>query len=258
MKIFPPPNERQIPVLIVIPAVDIKDGRCVRLRQGNMSEETVFSDSPLQMAVTWWKKGAERLHLVDLDGAFRGRPVNGDVIRGIVEAVPIPVQLGGGIRDMATVEAYFETGLQYLILGTVAHKDPDLVFSAAKRFPGRIILGIDTRKGMVALEGWTEQVGTSAVSMAKKFEDSGISAIIHTDINRDGMRSGPNMESTGDLARSTSVPVIASGGISGLENIRDLMPLERDGVIGAVTGRALYDGSLDLTEAIALAKSEIN
>ncbi len=240
--------------LIVIPAIDIKDGRCVRLRQGNMSEETVFSDVPEEMAVKWSDCGAERLHLVDLDGAVQGRPVNKDVIRRIVKSVPIPVELGGGVRDMHTLEAYFDLGLHYLILGTVAHKDPEFVNAASQKFPGQIILGIDAREERVAVEGWREEVNLTPVELARRFEGRGVSAVIYTDIQRDGMRTGPNVAGTKNLAKSIGIPVIASGGISGISDVSDILTLSEDGVIGMITGRALYDGSLELTEAIRMTK----
>lgn len=240
--------------MIVIPAIDIKDGRCVRLRQGRMSEETVFSDVPEEMAVRWFECGAERLHLVDLDGAVQGRPVNKEIIRRIVRSIPIPVQLGGGVRDMSILEAYLDLGLNYLILGTVAHKDPGFVMEACRRFPGQIILGIDAREGRVAVEGWREELSLSPVELAIRFEGSGVSAIIYTDIQRDGMRTGPNVEGTRALARSIRIPVIASGGISGISDVSDILTLSGDGVIGMITGRALYDGSLDLAEAIRVSK----
>ena len=236
--------------MLVIPAIDLKEGRCVRLRQGKMSEETIFSDHPEEMAKKWFDAGARRLHLVDLDGAFQGRPVNLKVIRRIVESVPIPVELGGGIRDMTTMAAYFDLGIQYVILGTVACKDPEFVMEACKVFPGRIILGIDAKDGMVALEGWTENVALSPVELARKFERESLAAIIYTDIHRDGMRSGCNVEATKYLAQSVEVPVIASGGISGLTDVLEILPLSEHGVMGMITGRALYDGSLDLFEAI--------
>ncbi len=236
--------------MLVIPAIDLKEGRCVRLRQGKMSEETIFSDHPEEMAKKWFDAGARRLHLVDLDGAFQGRPVNLKVIRRIVESVPIPVELGGGIRDMTTMAAYFDLGIQYVILGTVACKDPEFVMEACKVFPGRIILGIDAKDGMVALEGWTENVALSPVELARKFERESLAAIIYTDIHRDGMRSGCNVEATKYLAQSVEIPVIASGGISGLTDVLEILPLSEHGVMGMITGRALYDGSLDLFEAI--------
>ena len=242
--------------MIVIPAIDLKGGRCVRLKQGRMSDETVFSDVPEEMAVKWFEKGAERLHIVDLDGAVQGRPVNRDVIKRIVDSIPIPVELGGGIRDMATLEAYFDLGLHYLILGTVACKDPEFAKSACSVFPGKIILGIDARDDRVAVEGWTEEVDLTPVNMARQFEEAGVSAIIYTDIQRDGMRTGPNVEATRALAKAVKIPVIASGGISGVSDVENIMPLSEDGVIGMITGRALYDGSLDLSEAISVCKGE--
>ena len=242
--------------MIVIPAIDLKGGRCVRLKQGRMSDETVFSDVPEEMAVKWFEKGAERLHIVDLDGAVQGRPVNRDVIKRIVDSIPIPVELGGGIRDMAILEAYFDLGLHYLILGTVACKNPEFAKSACSVFPGKIILGIDARDDRVAVEGWTEEVDLTPVNMARQFEEAGVSAIIYTDIQRDGMRTGPNVEATRALAKAVKIPVIASGGISGVSDVENIIPLSEDGVIGMITGRALYDGSLDLSEAISVCKGE--
>ena len=236
--------------MLVIPAIDIKGGRCVRLKQGRMADETVFSNNPAEMAERWYACGARRLHLVDLDGAVQGKPVNKAVIKRIVNAVPIPIELGGGVREMPVLEAYFELGLQFLILGTVAHKDPEFVHKACSAFPGQIILGIDAKNDSVAVEGWTEDIRQTPVELAKQFEKSGVAAIIYTDINRDGMRTGCNLEGTGHLARSTNIPVIASGGISKLDDVLSILPLETDGVTGMITGRALYDGSLDLTEAI--------
>lgn len=240
--------------MIVIPAIDIKGGRCVRLRQGRMSEETVFSDVPAEMAVKWFEQGAERLHIVDLDGAVQGRPVNRGVIEEIVRAVPIPVQLGGGVRDIPTLEAYLELGLHYLILGTVAHKDPGFVREACKRFPGQIILGIDAREERVAVEGWTEELGLTPLQLARRFEESGITAIVYTDIRRDGMGTGPNIEGTRGLARALRIPVIASGGVSGIADVLEILTLSGDGVAGVIIGRALYDGGLDLAEAIEVCK----
>lgn len=240
--------------MVVIPAIDIKGGRCVRLKQGRMTDETVFSEAPEEMAVRWFKLGAERLHIVDLDGAAQGRPVNRSTIKRIVDAVPIPVELGGGVRDMDSVEAYFDVGIHYVILGTMACKDPEFVTQACERFPGRIILGIDARNERVAVEGWTEEIDSKPVELAQKFEASGVSSIIYTDIHRDGMRTGPNVDSTRDLARAIQVPVIASGGISGISDVTKILNLAEDGVIGMITGRALYDGSLDLSEAIKLCR----
>lgn len=236
--------------MLVIPAIDIKGGRCVRLKQGLMHEETVFSDAPSEMAKKWFEQGAKRLHLVDLDGAVEGKPVNHAAIRQIVKAVPIPVELGGGIRDMTTLRAYLDLGLRYLILGTVAHKDPAFVREALRAYPGRIILGLDAKGDRVAVEGWTEETPITPLDLAKQFEHEGLDAIIYTDIQRDGMKTGCNVTATQTLARSIGCPVIASGGISTIEDVLDLLPLQEDGVMGMITGRALYDGSLDLREAI--------
>jgi phosphoribosylformimino-5-aminoimidazole carboxamide ribotide isomerase len=215
-----------------------------------MEEETVFSDIPEQVAVQWYEMGAERLHMVDLDGAIQGRPVNRETIKRVVDAIPIPVQLGGGIRDMPTLGAYFDLGLQYVILGTAAHKDPDFAQAACARFPDQIIIGVDARGDRVAVEGWTEESSTTALELSQKFEDSGASAIVYTDIFRDGMRTGPNLEATKSLAQAVNLPVIASGGISGLEDVLSILPLSAAGVMGMITGRALYDGSLDLRQAL--------
>ncbi len=236
--------------MLIIPAIDIKNGKCVRLKQGRMSDETIFSDKPEEMAKKWFECGAERLHLVDLDGAVSGRPVNRKTIRKIVEAVPIPVQLGGGVRDMETLGAYFDLGLQYVILGTVAHKNPDFVKEACRAYPDRIILGIDARNNRIAVEGWTEEIDLTPGDLAGRFENDSLAAIIYTDINRDGMRTGCNVEATGALAEKTRIPVIASGGISEMDDVLRILPLAANGVMGLITGRALYDGSLDLAEAI--------
>ena len=236
--------------MLIIPAIDIKNGKCVRLKQGRMSDETIFSDKPEEMAKKWFDCGAERLHLVDLDGAVSGKPVNRETISRIVESVPIPVELGGGVRDMVTLRAYFDLGLQYVILGTVAHKDPDFVKEACRLYPGQIILGIDARNNRIAVEGWTEEIDLTPAALAERFENDGLAAIIYTDINRDGMRTGCNVEATGALARTTRIPVIASGGISEMDDVLRILPLAADGVMGLITGRALYDGSLDLAAAI--------
>lgn len=236
--------------MLIIPAIDIKNGKCVRLKQGRMSDETIFSDKPEEMARKWFDCGAERLHLVDLDGAVSGKPVNRETISRIVESVPIPVELGGGVRDLETLHAYFELGLQYVILGTVAHKDPNFVKEACHLYPGQIILGIDARNDRVAVEGWTEEINLTPAALADRFENDGLAAIIYTDINRDGMRTGCNVEATGALAGTTRIPVIASGGISEMDDVLKILPLATDGVMGLITGRALYDGSLDLAAAI--------
>lgn len=245
-------------MMLIIPAIDLKGGRCVRLKQGRMSDETVFSDVPEEMAARWHEYGAERLHLVDLDGAVQGRPVNTEVIKRIVKAVPIPVELGGGVRDMTVLKAYLDLGLGYVVLGTVACKDPDFVKRACREYPGRIILGIDAKDGAVLVEGWTEKTRMRPADLARGFEDAGIAAIIYTDIERDGMRTGCNVAATRELARSTRTPVIASGGISGISDVLEILPLEADGVMGMITGRALYDGSLDLGEAIKVCREGKN
>ena len=244
--------------MLIIPAIDIKGGRCVRLRQGRMWDETVFSDAPEEMAVKWYECGARRLHLVDLDGAVQGRPVNREVIRRIVSSVPIPVELGGGVRDMSVAEAYFSLGIEFLILGTVAHKDPEFVHRACRKFPGQIILGIDAKDNRVAVEGWTEDLKQTPLELAKEFDASSLAAIIYTDINRDGMKTGCNVGATKDLARSINTPVIASGGISVLSDVLNILPLKEVGVMGIITGRALYDGSLDLAEAIEAVSTQKN
>jgi len=240
--------------LLIIPAIDIKEGRCVRLKQGRMSDETVFSDAPEEMAIRWHECGAQRLHLVDLDGAVQGKPVNKEVIKRIINSVPIPIELGGGVREMSVLEAYFSLGLQFLILGTVANKDPEFVSNACRAFPGQIILGIDAKNDRVAVEGWTEDVKQTPLELAKQFEKDELAAIIYTDINRDGMRTGCNVEATKRLAKSVETPVIASGGISKISDVLDILPLAEVGVTGMITGRALYDGSLDLAEAIKACK----
>ena len=240
--------------MLVIPAIDLKDGQCVRLRQGKMWEETVFSDHPEEMAERWYRLGAERIHVVDLNGAHEGVPVNSAVIRKMTSAVPVPIQLGGGIRDIQTAEAYLEQGVRWVIIGTAALENPDFVFEATQRFPGRIILGIDAREGKVAIKGWTEDVAVSPSNLAKRFESAGISAIVYTDVLRDGMKTGPNVEATAEMARKTSIPVIASGGISDLSDVKRILPLAKLGVMGMITGRALYDGTLKLDEAISVCK----
>jgi phosphoribosylformimino-5-aminoimidazole carboxamide ribotide isomerase len=219
-----------------------------------MSDETVFSDVPEEMAVRWHEQGAERLHLVDLNGAVRGEPVNMDAIRRIVASIPIPVELGGGIRDMPTLEAYMGLGLRFIILGTAAHKNPEFASQACAAYPGRIIIGIDARGDRVAVEGWTEEVDLTPVELARRFEAAGAAAVVYTDIRRDGMRTGPNLAATESLARAIRIPVIASGGISDISDVEKIAVLEPAGVIGMITGRALYDGSLDLAEAVAVCR----
>lgn len=237
--------------MIIIPAIDIKQGRCVRLLQGEMDKETVFSDDPSAMAVRWQSEGAALLHVVDLDGAVEKRPGNLDAIRRIVEKTTIPIQVGGGIRDEATIAMYFDLGVQRVVIGSEAVNNPALVENACRLWPGRIVVGIDARKGMVAIEGWTQTTDVSAIQLGRQFEDAGVAAINFTDIERDGMRSGPNIEETRRLARAVNIDVVASGGVSTIEDIKNLAPLEADGVVGIITGRALYDGSLDLKTALS-------
>ena len=240
--------------MIIIPAVDLKEGRCVRLSQGRMDQESLYSEDPVRMARHWQSKGAERLHVVDLNGAMTGRPFHRSLIEEITRAIHIPVEVGGGIRDLETIESYLSSGVQWVILGTAAFSNRSLVEEACHRFPGRVILGIDARGGKVAVEGWQELVSVEAMDLAKQFEGLGFSAIIFTDIERDGMGTGLNTEATKALACSTPIPVIASGGVSRVEDIQNLMAIEPDGVIGVIVGRALYTGQLDLAEAIRVTK----
>lgn len=243
--------------MIVIPAIDLKEGKCVRLEQGLMEKDTVFSDNPGAQARDWQDQGAELLHIVDLDGAFAGQPKNREAIEAILKAINIPAQLGGGIRDLATIEAYLSLGLSRVIIGTAAQRNPELVREACAQFPGRIVVGIDAKNGMVAVQGWAELTDVTAVDLAKKFEGFGVSAIIYTDIARDGMLQGPNLEATRGLAESISIPVIASGGVSTLRDIENLMAIESSGVSGVITGKAVYTGAIRLNEAIALTKGQI-
>jgi len=238
--------------MLIIPAVDIKDGKCVRLEQGAMERETIFSAHPEQMAVQWEMKGATKLHIVDLDGAVSGRPVNKKIIQRIAESISIPVELGGGIRSLDAIEEYISLGVADVIIGSAAYKDPDLVKEACERFRGRIIVGIDARDGRVAVQGWTESTGVSAIDLAKGFEGVAVAALIYTDIARDGMKSGPNIESIRSFARATALPVIAAGGVSSLKDIEELLLLQKDGVSGIIIGRALYDRSIELDKAIEM------
>lgn len=239
--------------MIVIPAVDIKNGKCVRLSQGRMDAETVFSDDPAAMARKWDALGADLVHVIDLDGAIQKRPKNAEAIRDILTAVRARVQVGGGIRNLKTIEDYLQMGVYRIIIGTEAVRNPQYVKEACRLFPGRIVVGIDARNGLVAIEGWTETTGTRAVDLALQLEDQGVAAINFTDIHRDGMQTGPNIEETRKLAETISIPVVASGGVSTLQDIRNLLPLEPLGVTGVITGKALYAGSLNLAEAISLA-----
>ncbi len=240
--------------MLVIPAIDLKEGKCVRLEQGLMDKDTVFNDDPAAQALEWQRQGAEYLHIVDLDGAFAGEPKNRSAIESILKAITIPAQLGGGIRDLETIEAYLGLGLARVIIGTAAQRNPELVREACARFPGRIVVGIDAKNGMVAVQGWAEVTDITAVELARKFEDCGVSAIIYTDISRDGMMQGPNLEATRILAESVAIPVIASGGVSSLKDIENLVAIEQSGVTGVITGKAVYTGALSLSEAISLTK----
>ena len=240
--------------MLLIPAIDLKDGRCVRLRQGRMDDETVFADDPVQMAGRWVAAGARRLHLVDLNGAFAGEPVNGAAIRAIAAAHPdLPIQVGGGIRDEATIAAYLEAGVQWCIIGTQAVKEPEFVARACRAFPGQIIVGLDAKEGQVAIKGWAEITDHRVADLARRFEDDGVSAIVYTDIGRDGMMTGPNVEATRALAAAIRIPVIASGGITHLDDIRALCAVAASGITAAITGRAIYEGTLDFAAGQRLA-----
>ena len=238
--------------MLIIPAIDLKDGQCVRLRQGRMDEATVFSDEPVAMASHWVAQGARRLHLVDLNGAFAGTPVNGEAVRAIARQHPqLPVQIGGGIRSAETIEAYLQAGVRYVIIGTRAVREPEFVARACRDFPGRIIVGIDARAGLVATDGWAEVTEVRAVDLARRFAADGVSAIVYTDIERDGMMGGVNIAATLAVTEA-GIPVIASGGVASLEDIRALKAVAGQGIVGAITGRAIYEGTLDLAAAQAL------
>ena len=238
--------------MILYPAIDLKDGQAVRLLRGEMETATVFNDDPADQARAFEAAGFAWLHLVDLNGAFEGRPVNRAAVESILAAVAIPAQLGGGIRDMATISAWLEAGVARVILGTAAVKNPELVRAACREFPGRVALGIDARGGRVAVEGWAEVSEIEALDLARRFADAGAAAIVYTDIARDGVLQGVNVEATADLARATDVPVIASGGVADLADIEALMAAARDGIQGAIIGRALYDGRIDAAAALDL------
>lgn len=237
--------------MLLIPAIDLKDGHCVRLKQGEMDDATVFSDDPAAMARHWVDLGARRLHLVDLNGAFAGKPKNEAAIRAIIKEVgdDLPVQLGGGIRDLDTIEAYLDSGISYVIIGTAAVKNPGFLHDACTAFPGHVIVGLDAKDGKVATDGWSKITGHDVIDLAKKYEDYGVEGVIYTDIGRDGMLSGVNIEATVRLAQALRIPVIASGGITDLSDIDRLCAVEDEGVMGAITGRAIYEGTLDFAAA---------
>lgn len=247
--------------MLVIPAIDLKDGQCVRLKQGRMEDSTVFSDDPVSMAGIWAAKGARRLHIVDLNGAFAGTPVNAQIVTAIAKAYPdLPIQIGGGIRSLESIEFYLNAGVSYVIIGTAAVKDPDFVRQACEAFPGKIIVGIDAMDGMVATDGWAEVSEVLAIDLVEKFADFGVSAIVYTDIARDGMMKGVNIEATKELANHSPIPVIASGGISKLADVAAIREASESeygaGIIGVITGRAIYEGMLDLSMAQQLCDEE--
>lgn len=238
--------------MLLIPAIDLKNGQCVRLRQGDMDDSTVFSDDPVAMAGKWVEAGARRLHIVDLDGAFAGKPKNADVVHSIASAYPdLTIQLGGGIRDEDTIVTYLDAGVNYLIIGTKAVQDQHFVAEMCAEFPTHIIVGLDAKDGKVAIDGWSKLSKHDVIDMAKRFEDDGVEAIVYTDISRDGMMQGVNVEATVKMARSISIPVIASGGITNMDDIRALSAVADEGIMGAITGRAIYEGTINFAEAQA-------
>lgn len=238
--------------MLIIPAIDLKDGKCVRLRQGRMDDSTVFSDDPVQMAERWVNAGARRLHLVDLNGAFAGEPVNGEIVKAIARRFPdLPIQIGGGIRSAETIQAYLDAGVHWVIIGTKAVKEPEFVTEMCAKFPGHIIVGLDAKDGKVATDGWAEVSSVEAVDLACRFANDGVSAIVYTDIARDGMMQGVNLDATLRLAETSGLPVIASGGVTSLDDIKGLAAVADRGILGAITGRAIYEGTLDVAEAQA-------
>ena len=244
--------------MILFTAIDLKDGLAVRLKQGEMHSATVFSEDPAAMAQHWLEQGAERLHIVDLNGAVAGVPKNELAIREIVSVIgeEIPLQLGGGIRDLETIERYLDDGITYVVIGTAAVKNPGFLHDACYAFPGHIIVGLDARDGKVATDGWSKMTGHDVIDLAKKFEDYGVEAVVYTDISRDGMLTGVNVEATVRLARELRIPVIASGGVASIECIRELVKYENDGIVGAIAGLALYEGKLDFKAALKAAKGK--
>ncbi|WP_445158685.1 1-(5-phosphoribosyl)-5-[(5-phosphoribosylamino)methylideneamino]imidazole-4-carboxamide isomerase [Halomonas sp. E14] len=235
--------------MLVIPAIDLKDGKCVRLKQGRMDDATTYGDDPVAMAARWVEAGARRLHLVDLNGAFEGKPINGEAVTAIARRWPeLPIQIGGGIRSAETIEHYLAAGVSYVIIGTKAVKEPAFVGEMCRAFPGHVIVGLDARDGFVATDGWAEVSQVKAVDLAKRFADDGVSSIVYTDIARDGMMNGVNVEATAELAREGGLPVIASGGVTNLDDLRALVAAGEPGILGAITGRAIYEGSLDVAE----------
>jgi phosphoribosylformimino-5-aminoimidazole carboxamide ribotide isomerase len=238
--------------MILFPAIDLKDGHCVRLKLGDMAQATVFNDNPAAQALSFEKQGFEWLHLVDLNGAFEGRPVNAKAVEDILKAIKIPVQLGGGIRDIATIEHWLAHGITRVILGTVALRNPEVVRAACKKFPGKIVVGIDAKSGYVAVEGWGESSSLTAINLGKRFEDAGVSAIIFTDIDRDGILKGINFEKTLELAHAVNIPVVASGGLASIDDVKRLLEPDCAILEGAISGRAIYDGRLDPAEALQL------
>ncbi len=236
--------------MLVIPAIDLKDGKCVRLRQGRMEDTTVFSDDPVAMAEKWVGEGTRRLHLVDLNGAFAGEPVNGHVVKAIAQACPdLPIQIGGGVRKLETIEAYLNAGVSFVIIGTMAVKEPSFVSEACRVFPGNIIVGLDAQNGLVATDGWAEVSDLNATDLARRFEADGVESIVYTDIARDGMMQGVNLEATVEMTQASSIPIIASGGITNIDDIERLKAVADKGILGAITGRAIYEGTLDVAEA---------
>lgn len=245
--------------MLIIPAIDLKDGRCVRLQQGDMDSETVFSDDPVAMARHWAAQGARRLHIVDLNGAVAGKPKNEKVIREMIAAVgdALPIQLGGGIRDLDTIESYIDAGVGYVIIGTAAVKNPGFLHDACYAFPGHIIVGLDAKDGKVAVDGWSKLTGHDVIDLGKKFEDFGAEALVYTDIGRDGMLTGVNVEATLKLAQAIKTPIIASGGLSNLKDVLAVCKLVPEGIVGAIAGRALYEGKLDFKKAQAAADKAV-